>query len=96
MIEDLEDKLLKLVGVLIKGTSPVEETVVEIEQGDRPFRDALEDCLIMACKNLDIQVPLWLKKNTYEFARFRRTFFPKEQFMEKVVFDRFEIRLEGY
>jgi hypothetical protein len=45
------------------------------------------------CAKLEIPVPLWLKKNTKELAIFRRTFFSSEQFMEKVWFDKFEIRL---
>lgn len=57
------------------------------------FRDKLEKCLLGLCSELDIPVPLWLKKNTRELAIFRRTFFTREQFMEKVWFDKFEIVL---
>lgn len=57
------------------------------------FRDKLEKCLLGLCSELDIPVPLWLKKNTRELAIFRRTFFTGEQFMEKVWFDKFEIVL---
>ncbi len=57
------------------------------------FRDKLENCLVSLCSELEIPVPLWLKKNTRELAIFRRTFFSREQFMEKVWFDKFEIRL---
>ncbi|MDR3119954.1 MAG: hypothetical protein LBU58_01235 [Clostridiales bacterium] len=57
------------------------------------FRDRLEDCLIRLCKDADIPVPMWLAKNSTELARFGRTNFYAEQFAEKVVFDRFEIRI---
>lgn len=85
---------MRLKGRLIKQTSVMNEAAVERELGNLPFRDVLEDCFITLCRELDIQVPMWLKKNTKEFARFRRTFFPREQFLEKVAFDRLEIRLE--
>ena len=58
-----------------------------------PFREKLEKCLLDLCSEMDIPVPLWLKKNTRELAIFRRTFFTGEQFIEKVWFDKFEIRL---
>ena len=69
----------------------------EAEAGDdeagRSFRDSLENCLLALCGSLDIPAPLWMKKNTREFAVFRRTFFNREQFIEKVWFDKFEIKL---
>lgn len=69
----------------------------EAEAGDdevgRSFRDSLENCLLELCANLEIPAPLWLKKNTREFAIFKRTFFSREQFIDKVWFDKFEIKL---
>ena len=82
-----------LSGKLIKGTKTLKETLVEENNESLSFRDALEECLIRLCAELDIPVPLWLQKNTTEFARYRRTFFTNEQFVEKVSFDKFEIRL---
>jgi len=54
----------------------------------------LEEGLISLCRELDIPVPLWLNKNTSEFARYRKTFFDRDQFIEDVKFDRFELRME--
>jgi hypothetical protein len=85
--------LLILSGKLIKGTKVINEALVEINGNSGSFRDALEECFIALCKELDIPVPLWLGKNTKEFARYRRTFFTGEHFIEGVSFDRFEIRL---
>lgn len=59
------------------------------------FRDKLENCLVDLCADLEIPVPLWLKKNTRELAVFRKTFFSSEQFIEKVWFDKFEIVLSA-
>jgi hypothetical protein len=89
-----EGEHLRLTGRLIKGTKTVKEISFEKEQGALTFREVLEECFIGVCRELDIQVPLWLKKNSSEFAQFRRTFFSREQFTERVYFDRFEIRLE--
>lgn len=66
--------------------------MVENNDTDVSYTDRLEKCLLKLCKELGIPVPLWLKKNTREFARFKRTFFFSDQFEEKVGFDRFEIR----
>lgn len=85
---------MKLYGKLITGTNIIRDVTIELNDSNMAFRDALEKCLIDLCKELDIQVPLWLKKNTKELGAYRRTFFPKEQFLEKVWFDKFEIRLE--
>lgn len=70
----------------------IKETSVSNEE-DIPFRDKLEKCLLELCSGLDIPVPLWLKKNTRELGIFHRTFFAKEQFVEKVWFDKLEIQL---
>lgn len=84
-----------LIGKLITGTRVIKEVVVENNEEGLSYRDVLEKCFIELCKRLDIQVPLWLKKNTKEFASYRRTFFTPDQFIDKVNFGRFEIRVEG-
>jgi len=84
---------MKLTGILIIGTKAVKKMTVEKDDPDMSFHDILEECFIDLCRGLDIPVPIWMKKNTTEFAAFRRTFFSNEQFTEQVTFDRFEIRL---
>lgn len=59
---------------------------------DLPFSRNLEQALILVCKDLDIPIPMWMKKNTKEFAAFHQTVFFAEQYQEKVRFDRFQIR----
>lgn len=85
---------MKLAGKLIKGTKIAKKAFFEKNDNSMSYTDMLEECLIGLCKELDIPVPIWMKKNTHEFAAFRRTFFSNDQFAEKVNFDRFEIRLE--
>lgn len=84
---------MKLNGRIIIENRMVREAAVEDNDERHDFRDKLEKCLIDLCKELDIPVPLWLKKNTRELAIFRRTLFSSEQFMDKVWFDKFEIKL---
>lgn len=86
---------MKLIGKIVKGTKIVKQASVEKIDNKMSYTDLLEDCLINLCSKLDIQVPLWLDKNTREFVRFRKTFFTEEQFMDKVNFDRFEIKIDA-
>ena len=85
---------MKLYGKLVRERSLIKETFIENNQPELSFNDKLEKCLIEVCAQLDIPVPLWLDKNTKEFVAYRKTFFTEEQFMDKVWFDKFEIRLE--
>lgn len=85
---------MKILGKLIKGTAIVGEKVVEKEDENASFRELLEANLISLCKELDISVPLWLKRNTTEFVKFRKTSFTTEQFIDSVKFDRFDIKLD--
>ncbi len=84
---------MRLYGKILVENRPVREAASEDKDEKHNFGDKLEKCLIDLCAKLEIPVPLWLKKNTKELAIFRRTFFSSEQFMEKVWFDKFEIRL---
>ena len=65
---------------------------VEYTNDDLAFSMQLENALVLLCKELDIPIPLWLKKNTHEFAAFHQTLFFADQFNEKVKFDRFKIK----
>lgn len=85
---------MRLFGRTVKGTRILKEVFAQRSDDNTPFRDVLEECLIEVCKGLDIPVPIWLKKNTTEFVNFQKTSFNKEQFVEQVKFDRFEISLE--
>ncbi len=84
---------LRLYGRIIKGKKILKEAVVENNEAI-PYNDALEHCLIAVCKELDVQVPMWLKNNTSEFVSYRRTFFREEHFVEAIKFDKLEIRVE--
>ncbi|MDD2262156.1 MAG: hypothetical protein PHC31_05065 [Clostridia bacterium] len=81
-------------GKLIKKNMILTEEKAEYTDSDMTFQQKLTNCLIDICKKMDIQVPIWMNKNTKELAKFNKTFFTDEQFMEKVYFDRFEIEMK--
>lgn len=81
-----------LEGRLFVANRMTEIKEVEFSDPEKSFSGVLEGALILLCKELDVPVPMWLKKNTREFAAFHQTMFFKEQYTEKVRFDRFQIK----
>ncbi len=69
------DRKLILNGKLYFEGKIVKEMNAEVTEEGLSFRDKLEKCLLDLCGELDIPVPLWLKKNTRELAVFRSNFF---------------------
>lgn len=85
---------MRMSGKLIKGTTTLDEKIYELEDTQGSYQDQLERCLVEICCLLNIEVPIWLKKNTREYVRFKRTSFNADQFFNPVIFERFEIRIE--
>lgn len=81
-----------LEGSLYMSNIMVAQATVEVENGDQRFSKVVETCLLRLVRELDIPIPLWLTKNTKEFARFHQTIFFRESFSETVKFDRFRIK----
>ena len=82
---------MKLEGRVFTANLLVKEKVVDLPATSESFVKQLERSLVELCHSLEIPIPLWLKKNTFEFARFHQTLFFAEQFTEKIQFDRFQI-----
>ena len=82
-----------MTGRLVKGNKTIKKAVVVMEDDSMSYRDALEQCLINVCRELDIAVPLWLRKNTVEFLAFRKTSFNSEHFIDRINFDKFEMEV---
>lgn len=88
----------RIIGVTLEGRLFVANRMTEIkevttEDTDTSYSKCLEKALIELCKQMDIPVPMWMKKNTKEFAAFGQTIFFREQYTENVRFDRFQIRV---
>lgn len=84
---------MRLEGKLFKANLMIRETVVTRNDPELSFVQELEKALVDLCHTLDAPIPLWLSKNTHEFAAFRQTIFFSDQFTETVYFDRFQIKL---
>lgn len=84
---------MELYGRLIKDSKLIREAYATAQNSSGDFREQLEECLISVCKELDIEVPIWLKKNSMEFGQYKKTSFNSDHFGEEIHFDRFEIVL---
>ena len=85
--------VLKLEGRLFVANRMTEIREVTTEDTDPSYSKRLEKALVELCRQMDIPVPMWMKKNTKEFAAFGQTIFFREQYTEQVRFDRFQIRV---
>ncbi len=82
----VELTLYKANTVAGQASSPLEET-------GPGFSERLGQALISLCRELNVPLPLWLNKNTKEFAHFHQTLFFPEQFDEVVMFDRMRLKI---
>lgn len=85
---------MNLYGKLVIGNTFIKEAKSEGVNTEKPFHDIMEEAFVLLCRQLEIPVPIWLKKNTREIAQYRKTFFDKEQFIEEVYFDKFVLEIE--
>lgn len=84
---------MRLEGRLFRSNLMIREATVEQPETGPLFVYNLEQALIKLCRTIESPLPIWLEKNTHEFARFHQTIFFDGQFTEKTDFDRFQIRL---
>jgi hypothetical protein len=84
---------VKLEGKLFRANLLIADAVAERREDSGSFVKDLDDCLLQLCRELEVPIPIWMEKNTQEFARFRQTIFFEEQFTDKVHFNRFQIKL---
>ena len=66
---------------------------IKYENPEVGFSAELSEAIIILCREMDIPVPMWMKKNTHEFAAFHQTIFFDEQYPEKVKFTSFQIKM---
>ncbi len=83
---------MKVEGKTFRGTYIHQIVVADRQEEHLRFSKQLENCLLEICKAIDVSPPLWMEKNTNEFARYHHTVFHAEQFMEDVSFSRMEIK----
>jgi hypothetical protein len=90
-----DQSAMKLEGRIFRANLMLREFTVEQADTGEKFVPQLERCLIELCHSLEIPIPLWLTKNTREFARFHQTIFFAESFGDPIKFDRFQINWHG-
>jgi hypothetical protein len=86
---------MKLEGRLFIANLLIKVETIEQQDSQERWVRQLENCLVELCRRLEVPLPLWLEKNTHEFARFHQTLFFGDQFIETIRFDRMQIRLLG-
>ena len=84
---------MTLEGRLFVANRMTEIKEVTTEDADASYSKRLERALVELCKQMDIPVPMWMKKNPKELAAFGQTIFFREQYTDNIRFDRFQIRV---
>lgn len=82
-----------LEGRTYKGNRLLKLKEIKYDNPEVSFSVELSEAIIELCRVMDIPVPMWMKKNTHEFAAFHQTIFFDEQYTEKVRFDSFQIKM---
>ena len=87
---------MKLEGKTFKMNVVLQIHVVEHVNAKASFVKELDEALVQLCREMNVPFPLWLSKNTREFAQFHQTTCFEDQFSDnKVPFDRFMIKMIG-
>lgn len=84
---------MTLEGRLLSGNKLLQIHEIKYENPEASFVKELDEALVELCRQMDIPMPVWMKQNTREFATFHQTIFFDEQFLEKVRFDKFQIKM---
>ena len=83
--------MIRLWGQLIKKNKMIGDHVAE-RNADHDLDNYLE-CIHTICRELDLPRPIILKKHELELMQFHRTRFLPADFVESVVFDRFDVEV---
>ena len=84
---------MKLWAKVHKQHKIIQEAVREFSLARPSDAEGWNRVLVDLCKPLDLACPVLLNKHVQELARFSRTVFSQADFIESVLFDRFEIEI---
>ncbi|MBQ4061397.1 MAG: hypothetical protein IJD14_00890 [Christensenellaceae bacterium] len=76
---------MKVYASIVKNTQVIKRAFAMSDIPDAS--DALMECLEQIYKELDVAEPVWVKKHALDLARYKRTRFLPEDFLETVDFD---------
>jgi len=81
---------MKLWGKILVDSKIKKDIVVESNSRDN-YQENLKICIMEICDKLDIEKPYWLPTNVKEYNQRGKTRFTKDNFIEEISFDKFEI-----
>lgn len=70
----------------------IRDTVIENYEDDTRTHKVMGS-LEKACHEFDLAIPVWLDRNIKEFQRASKTRFNRDNFIEEVAFDYFEMQV---
>lgn len=76
---------MKVYGSIVKNTQVIKRASSTCDTTDAS--EALMECLEQIYKELDVAEPVWVKKHAIDLARYKRTRFLPDDFLETVDFD---------
>ncbi|MDK2799571.1 MAG: hypothetical protein PWP27_910 [Clostridiales bacterium] len=85
--------MLKLWGKMIKNNRIIEQYTAEYAKNDLSKSEMVNLCVEEICREFDIQKPMWFPLNVKDFAKYGRTVFKADNFIEEIEFDSFEVEL---
>ena len=81
--------MIKIWGKIIVDGKIVKHHSIQLDASKTTFFDMLKNL----CNSLNIPTPVLLDKHVYDFNLFHLTTFKQDDFVESVLFDRFELSL---
>lgn len=84
---------MKIWAKVLRNHKIVSEAVREFDSARPSDAEGWRPVIVALCKPLDLACPVLLPKHIGELQRFSRTVFSREDFMESVTFDHFEVEI---
>ncbi len=81
--------MIKIWGKIIVNDRIIKQNSTDVDESCTSFFDMLKT----VCHSLNIPTPILLDKHVYDFNLFHLCTFKEDDFVESIMFDRFEISL---
>jgi hypothetical protein len=85
--------MFRIWGKIIKDHKIILDQVIKLEDPQLNRTKKILRGVEQLCLDFDIQVPMWFEKNKKEMKFFSQTSFHKDQFIEQISFDSFDIEI---
>lgn len=84
--------MFRLMGTILKDTHIMKSSVI-CDDSDSTRTTKVFHALDELCYEFDLQKPIWLDANVRDFQKHKRTRFSRDNFIEELDFDYFEIQV---